>query len=573
MVSSPESLAARIDEEESQSRARVAISVISFVVFSLYGVSKGLDQSGPLLPGLATIVSYLAFSVVWFTMVRRFPGRFPRRRYVTILSDLGVMTTFMHLGSQHVTSYYPIFLWVIIGNGIRFGVRFLQFGVVAGAVGFGSLLVFNEYWSSHLNLGLGLLIGVIVLPMFFMGVLRRLKQVTALEVELARSKLADKAKDQFLAAMSHEIRTPMNGVLGMAEALRDTDLNQDQQEHLEIITRSTESLLHIINDILDYSKISANSLTLESTPFDLNQVLADVFHLMRATAESKGIEMTFDYPEHLNRHFRGDPTRVRQIVFNLVGNAIKFTSEGQVRLSCKAHPRDPGKVRLVIKDTGIGIPEDRLLAVFKLFEQVDNSTTRQYGGTGLGLAISRQLALLMGGDIHVRSGVGEGSIFSVDLALEACAAPAPASASASAAVEPATEGLPNFGYRALVVEDNKFNQVVMRNLAKRIGIQVEVAENGAEALEMLERSEFDLVFMDVRMPVMNGHEATRLIRARQDRLAAIPILAVTAEATKNDVQECLDSGMNLHLAKPLRVADLVEAIISLRLPLPQAQAV
>ncbi len=563
MVSSPEPLTAKIDEEESQSRARVVISVISFVVYSAYGISKGLDQSGSFMPGLITIVSYLLFSVAWYAMVRRFPDTCPRRRLVTIATDLGIMTIFMHLGSQHVTSYYPIFLWVIIGNGIRFGERFLQYGVVVGAAGFGSLLLLNDYWSSHLNLGSGLLLGVIVLPMFFMGVLRRLRQVTALEVELAKSKLADRAKDQFLATMSHEIRTPMNGVLGMAEALRETNLDEEQNEHLEIITRSVESLLHIINDILDFSKITANSLTLESVPFDLQQVMGDVHQLLRSTAASKGLDLVFEYAKEAPRNFRGDPMRLRQIVFNLVGNAIKFTESGQVTLSCVTVPGDPTQVRIVVRDTGIGIPPDRLHAVFKQFEQADNSTTRQFGGTGLGLAISRQLALLMGGDISVSSGLGEGSVFTVDLTLEKYQKPA------AVAEEPAPVALPDYGYKALVVEDNKFNQIVMKNLVKRIGINVDIAENGSEALEMVEQDNYDLIFMDVRMPVMNGYEATRRIRARQDELSDIPILAVTAEATKRDVSRCLESGMDLHLAKPLRVADLVAAINSLHLPAHQ----
>ncbi len=560
MVSSPESQVNRIDEEQSQSRARVAISVVSFVVFSGYGLSKRIDLDESFIPGLITIISYLVFSVAWYALVRKYPGRYPRRRVVTIMTDLGIMTIFMHLGSQHVTSYYPIFLWVIIGNGIRFGERFLQFGVMAGTAGFGSLLLFNEYWSSHLNLGAGLLLGVIVLPMFFMSVLRRLRQVTNLEVELAKSKLAVKAKDKFLAAMSHEIRTPMNGVLGMAETLRETSLDREQRGHLEVITRSTESLLHIINDILDYSKITDNNLMIENVPFDLQEVLGDVHQLLRSTAEAKGLDLIFDYPAETLRHYRGDPIRIRQIAFNLVGNAIKFTESGHVRMSCTCHSPDATKVQLAISDTGIGIPPDRLVAIFKQFEQADNSTTRQFGGTGLGLAISRQLALLMGGDISVRSGVGEGSVFTVDLSLEKCEKPAAVPAA------PTPAELPSFGYKALVVEDNKFNQIVMKNLVKRIGINVDIAENGSEALDMVNQSTYDLIFMDIRMPVMNGHEATRHIRARVDEVADIPILAVTAEATKNDVTECMESGMNLHLAKPLRVLDLVDAINTLNLP-------
>jgi len=352
MSASPDSLLNKVDEERSQSRARVAISIVSFAAFVGTAWAKGTINTTSFAAGLSTILVYFLFSMIWYSMVKRRPGKNPRRRLVTIATDLGIMTFFMHLGSQHVTSYYPIFLWVIIGNGIRFGERFLQFGVIAGTIGFGSLLIFNDYWSSHLNLGGGLLLGVIVLPMFFMGVLRRLRRVTALEVELARSKLADKAKDQFLATMSHEIRTPMNGVLGMAESLRETKLDTEQKEHLEIITSSVESLLHIINDILDYSKITANNLTLESVPFDMRQVLGDVQHLLSTTAEAQKIDLQFEYSDDKPRHFRGDPTRLRQIVLNLVGNAIKFTKVGRVKLSCNFNGKDPAKVRFVIEDTG-----------------------------------------------------------------------------------------------------------------------------------------------------------------------------------------------------------------------------
>jgi CheY-like chemotaxis protein len=250
-------------------------------------------------------------------------------------------------------------------------------------------------------------------------------------------------------------------------------------------------------------------------------------------------------------------------VFNLVGNAIKFTEKGHVRITCRVDPAGgPENVVLAIEDTGIGIPEDRLAAVFHQFEQADNSTTRQFGGTGLGLAISRTLAVMMGGDVVVNSVVGQGSTFKVSLTLQETDKPADKESQAP-------EELPNYGLRGLVAEDNKFNQVVVQNMLERIGISVDIAQNGAEALEMLERNEYDLIFMDVRMPVMNGYEATETIRARRDALADIPILALTAEATKSDVRKCLDAGMDVHLSKPLRISDVVRALDSLeKLPVP-----
>ena len=554
MISPLDPLDIAIDEEAAQSRARVAICLISFLVFSGIGLKQGLDHSVTLIQGLATIINYLVFSSLWYAMVRRHPDQWPRRRYVTLLADLGIMTFFMHLGGAKVASFYPIILWVIIGNGIRFGERFLKVGIVAGSLGFGSLLMWDEYWSTHLNVGVGLFIGIIVLPVFFLGVLRRLRQVSELKIELAQSRLADKAKDQFLATMSHEIRTPMNGVLGMAETLSATNLDTQQREYLHIITRSVESLLNIINDILDYSKITSSSLALESVPVDLEQVLGDIHSLLRTSAENQGIELEFEVEPAAHGWFLGDPTRIRQIVLNLVGNAIKFTQRGGVRVTCRAGEFADGcNLELKIRDSGIGIPADRLGAIFRQFEQADNSTTRRYGGTGLGLAISRKLARMMGGDIAVKSTEGKGSTFTVLLRLERTEKPV-----AMPAPEPAV--LPDFGLRALVAEDNKFNQVVVRNLAKRIGISVDIAENGAEAVRMVGDGEYDLVLMDIRMPVMNGYEAAARIRARGDDIANIPILAVTAEATKADIQQCLDAGMDQHLSKPLRIADVAAAV-------------
>ena len=366
MISPLDPLDIAIDEEAAQSRARVAICLISFLVFSGIGLKQGLDHSVTLIQGLATIINYLVFSSLWYAMVRRHPDQWPRRRYVTLLADLGIMTFFMHLGGAKVASFYPIILWVIIGNGIRFGERFLKVGIVAGSLGFGSLLMWDEYWSTHLNVGIGLFIGIIVLPVFFLGVLRRLRQVSELKIELAQSRLADKAKDQFLATMSHEIRTPMNGVLGMAETLSATNLDTQQREYLHIITRSVESLLNIINDILDYSKITSSSLALESVPVDLEQVLGDIHSLLRTSAENQGIELEFEVEPAAHGWFLGDPTRIRQIVLNLVGNAIKFTQRGGVRVTCRAGDFADGcNLELKIRDSGIGIPADRLGAIFR----------------------------------------------------------------------------------------------------------------------------------------------------------------------------------------------------------------
>ncbi len=474
-----------------------------------------------------------------------------------MLADLAIMTAFFHIGGKNSAVVYPIFLWIVIGNGIRFGERFLVTAIFMGAIGFSSIVMWAPFWQNNIELSAGLLTGVIVLPIFFFSVLKRLKAITQLEMELNKSRLADKAKDDFLATMSHELRTPMNGVLGMAEMLRDTQLDPDQKGKLQIITRSVESLLHIINDILDYSKIASQKLTLEKDPLDLKQILTDVQVLMESAAGEKGLALEFSFAENQHRHFQGDAIRLRQIAFNLLGNAIKFTKKGNIKFHCKVEKDTKNPlVTITVQDTGIGIPVHRQAAIFGHFEQADGSINRQFDGAGLGLAISRQLARMMGGDVEVISEEGLGSLFTVTLRLELNETP----------VQIQTEPEPileDFGLNALVVEDNKFNQVVVLNMLKKIGISSEVAENGQEALDMIDQAEFDLVFMDVRMPVMNGYEATEAIRARQDELSDIPILALTGEATKSDVAKCLASGMNLHLSKPVRLAVLVESIRSL----------
>ena len=543
-----------VDEEKSQSRARLAICLVSLLGFFIIVKTRDLENSRALSQGFATIIGYFIFGVAWYGFVVRRPRRFPHRRYLAMIADIGIMVFWMHLGDRYVTAYYPIFLWVIIGNGIRFGPRFLAIGMVLGALGFGSLLVFSDYWIQNKELGLGLLLGVVVLPVFFLTVLRRLRKVSRLEVELAKSRLADKAKDQFLATMSHELRTPMNGVLGMAELLQDTNLDSQQREQVDIITRSVDSLLNIINDILDYSRISANRLTLEEVPFDLKQVLTDVYQLLGPTAEDKGIDLFFSCPDDVEYGFRGDPTRVRQIAFNLVGNAIKFTSRGRATLDCSVDlHRDHGHITLTVSDTGIGIPEERLAAIFDVFEQVDSSVSRKYGGSGLGLAICRQLTEMMGGEILARSTEGEGSVFIVKLQLPRCELPASAEA-------PRKFESHDYGLHALVVEDNPFNQMITRQTLVKLGIDADIAENGAVALEMIERCAYDLVFMDIRMPVMDGYEATRRIRARQGVVAAVPILALTAEATAKTRERCRAAGMDGYLTKPLRIAKIAEAI-------------
>ena len=543
-----------IDEELAQAKARLIISCIVALLAGLASQLGDYIEPARLMVAGQVIAWYLGFSLTWFLFVRRHPARNHWRRYIGMVGDLVIMAVFMGLGGRHTAFFYPLFLWIIIGNGIRFGRRMLVPSILVGMVCYGSVVLISDYWQANLEVGLGLGMGVIVLPLFFLSVLERLKDLHSLEVELARSREADQAKDMFLAAMSHELRTPMNGVLGMAQALKATELDGEQEEQVEVITHSVESLLHIINDILDFSRLTAESLDLESIPLDLRHILQDVVQLMENAAREKGISLEMNWKAGEESWFLGDPTRIRQMAFNLLGNAVKFTSEGGVQLTVDVGDGgDRRQVNLTVADTGVGIPQERLDAIFQHFEQGDNSTTRQFGGTGLGLAITRQLAELMDGSIQVSSQLGKGSTFRLTISLPRCEKPA-------SQPEVLGEDLPHLGLRALVVEDNPINQMVTTKILKRIGVQATVAVNGQEALKILERESFDVVLMDVRMPVMNGYDATRAIRRLGGRKSRLPILALTGEATRSDVKKCLDSGMDRHLAKPISLEMLLGAL-------------
>ena len=378
---------------------------------------------------------------------------------------------------------------------------------------------------------------------------------------LQQAQAANRAKSEFLANMSHEIRTPLTGVIGTAELLLHAEMSADQRQKVEIINTSAEALLGLIDDILDLSKIEAGKLSLEPVDFDLETAVRDSVRLFAQRASDRGIHLTYTLASGLPRRVHGDVTRLRQILLNLVGNAVKFTDAGSVEL--RVEPGDPEEAGLalcfVIRDTGIGIPDDVQERLFQPFTQADASTTRRYGGTGLGLTICRRIVELMGGEIGVSSALGEGSTFTFTVPLEPARAPAKAAAEGSAAAPSAEAQRPQRHHHILVAEDHTLNRLVTCGLVESMGYQVTGVADGVEVLEALEKESVDLVLMDCQMPRLDGYEATRRIRER-DVGADVPVVALTASALKEDLERCLASGMNGFLSKPCRRQDLEAAL-------------
>ena len=664
----------RPDTEHQMVINRLAISSLLMIYLAISGILHTMEV---LQPVIANAV-YGLISLGFFLHMLAMPGICHPRRIVGMCVDIGALTYCLYVGGSTTAVLFPIYLWIIFGNGFRFGLRYLFASMLLALIGFAILLAASPYWSGTGHLGIGLLAGLLVLPAYTSTLIRSLNKARTEAEE------ANKAKSQFLASVSHELRTPLNAVIGMSDLLNDSRLDADQADMVNTVSGSARSLLSLIEGILDFSRIESGRMPIESVDFDLHQTLTIVRNMLQAQARAKGLSLALHVTPRTPYRLSGDGRHLQDILVNLVANAVKFTESGRVMVSadCVAASETTSRIRFEVSDTGIGISPEATARIFERFTQADETILNRFGGTGLGLAICRQLAEALGGAIGVDSVEGEGSTFwlelefevraseaqpqlaglsavlfsedeqlasafaaeleetgalfnavatmadaeglldadgasrklvLVDEALADCDAAAAAlmkaeradlsavlvrSADAEGAlpdarrelycsalprdldrdavlavaalargqshggnaISEAVAGSEGRSLSVLVAEDNGVNQKVVTKILERCGHRVSIVENGEDAVDQMLSQAFDIVLMDINMPVMNGIDAAKLYRFAALGRERLPIIALTADATPEARARCEEAGMDACVTKPIDAAELFRMI-------------
>ncbi|MEN4904303.1 ATP-binding protein [Luteimonas sp. TWI1437] len=555
-------LAGRPDSEHGQAAVRLVMLCVIYAYLQLVvGRHADVERELRLSEAYLAVEVAVALGIAGWLLWR--PGVSHPRRVLGMLADYSLMGVGLYLLGDLLAWLYVVIMWVTVGNGLRFGPRYLYAAIGFAVTTFAIAIASTPYWYQHnLPLALGLLAGLVAVPLYLSSLLRALTDATA------AARAASEAKSRFLANMSHEFRTPLNGIVGMSELLVTTPLSEEQRESALVIQTSAKALQALVDDVLDLFKIEAGKFQRNDAAFALSDLVHGIEVMLGPSAQSKGLALTSSIAVDVPATLHGDSNRLRQILVNLLSNAIKFTERGEVTLAISMVEAGPERVRVrfSVRDTGIGIAPDALIRIFDAFEQVDSGLGRRYGGTGLGTTIAKGLAEQMDGSIQAESQPGQGSHFWVELPFGRVAGQAPSrrvgDGNVIAFADPFVRHRARVApLRVLVADDQSANLMVLRRLLERAGHRPLLVDDGEAVLDALERERFDAVITDLHMPGADGLDIlrqTRVIEAGSGRRT--PFIVLTADATAEAQENCRRAGAFAYLTKPVVIERLLETL-------------